>query len=106
MKKKDSSACCFVPFALAGLVLVLYCVYGIVRFFQSPNAIRTIIEFLQAVGICVGLVVLAFAAIVLYSLVFSKQYPSGLSQLSRDYSVRCYPVELEKSSPGPIPMNR
>jgi len=100
--KKRGPDGCEVVFGLAGLALAGYLVLKIVRFFQSPDAVQDTLELLEGAVICLGIAVLAFAVITLFGWV-SAERKARLIRLSKDYPVRCYPVEPKRQVPTPTP---
>ena len=95
-KNNDSSSC----IAVAGLAVGAYFIYEIVRFFLSPNGIRSLLEFLKYAGMCLGLFILAFIIFGLYMRFFGGTSPNKINRMSKDYAVRCYPIELD-ATPWP-----
>jgi hypothetical protein len=102
MEKKDSLPC-FILFAIAILAFVVYQAYRVVLFFQRPDAIWAILEFLKGLGGCLGMVVLVLAGFYLYALLAARATRPRLYRRSRDFPVRCLPLELERTPPGSIP---
>jgi hypothetical protein len=104
MKEKKVDYGCALPLIYIGLFIVIYLVYQIARFFQRPDAIKSIVEFVEALGLCALMALLAVVCFALLSEV-SDKLKSRLSRSSREYLVRCYAVELEKPPPGSLPTN-
>jgi len=101
MMKKESDSSCSTVLIYTGLVLLAIATWKTVQFFQKPDASRiignTLLDLLKSAGICLGAAVLLFGGFVLVG-IFSNR----LVRLSRDYSLRCYPVEMQTPTTYPI----
>lgn len=109
--KKESDSSCSTVFIIAGLALLAIATWKTVQFLQKPDAARiigsTLLELLEAAGICLGAAVLFFGGFILFSLVFGGNSRNRVHQSGPVYSMRCYPTEMEKPAPvlGLLPAN-
>ena len=91
MEKKTDSSCFF------GIFFVVLAIFAIYIFKAIADSF---LELLKAAGLCLGAAVVLFALFVIISLVSSRLVRKG-----RNYSLRCYPVELQIPSTYPLPAN-
>ena len=89
MEKKTDFSCCSVIFFVGLALLAIYIIKTISDSF---------LELLKAAGLCLGVAGILFALFIIISL-----YNVRLVRKSRDFSLRCYPVELEIPTTLPIP---
>jgi len=99
MKKKDSDPC-VISLLYVVAAFFIYLLYKFISFVQTPEGIRRTVEFFEGLGICVGLAILAFVALYIYSLISSRKPRFKLNLMSKEYPARCDLVELMSRVPG------
>jgi hypothetical protein len=104
MENKDDSACSCI-LLLAGTAFVIYTIKDIAEFFASPNAIPQILDCLKGLGLCIGTAVVLLAVGVIISIISSIEPKQKLAIESKEYLARCFFVEMEGSTYGPIPVD-
>jgi hypothetical protein len=98
MDKNDSSGCSGL-LALAGLGFMIFLLYKAVQFLLTPEGIKSIVEFMAGLGVCVGLIVLALLGLTVYYRFFYHDPYHKIVSMSRDYRARCYVADLAKITP-------
>jgi hypothetical protein len=91
MEKKTDFSCCSVIFFVSFALLAIY-------IFKTIS--DSFLELLKAAGLCLGVAGILFALFIIISL-----YSVRLIRKSRDFSLRCYPVELQIPATYPLPPN-
>jgi hypothetical protein len=82
-------------FIFIAIIIVLVIILKAVKFFGQPNAIDQIIDFLQATGLCLGVVI--FLLLLMYCFAtISKQIKGRFIIQSSDFSVRFISRKMEK----------
>jgi hypothetical protein len=102
-EKNASGTPCSVIFTIAIIATGIYLVYKLVGSITITGIIKTIKDFLLAVGFCIGITVLFIAISAVYSFVESRLPPIRLRRRGKAYPVRGYAIELEATSPDSIP---
>lgn len=106
MQKKDDSSSCWWIFAVAILAAFIYAVSRVIAFFQKPNAWQTIgqtlLDLLQAAGICLGIALVFLLGGFLFSLIPPRKHRTRMKKMSREYPARCTLVEMENPPGGTI----
>jgi hypothetical protein len=106
MKQEAAPTSCFCILGIAAVVVLAFVVRDVVAFFNRPDALQQIVVSLEGLGMCLG------AGIAFVILLFGwSQVSDKISRaLARRvvykgsrYSVRCYPVLMEKWAYGPLP---
>src|SRR6266508_4606457 len=109
LKKKND------PTTLIYIVIAIVAVFAckIVEFFRSTGAnlkildfIHRLIEFFEALGICIGLVILFLVCVSIlahFEREISDRSFNRILRQSREYPIRCYPVQMHKSEYGLLP---
>lgn len=90
MKKADDPGCSSTPAFLLSLGLMGYVLCQVVQFFQRPDAFNSILEFLGALGACVGVAVGLLLIVGLLARLTDRGPSSKVVELSKHYRVRCY----------------
>ncbi len=89
---------------LGFIVFIGYLIYKIVRFFLSPEGIQGILELLKALGLCLGVILLILLVVVIYYRIIPPKKPAKLSQMSKDYPIRCDRCEIDtRDNPEALP---
>lgn len=97
--KKSNDLTCLVYVVIA---IILVIIYKTVEFLKDPNAIHQIIEFFEAIGICIGSAILLFLCFYIFETISTKIKQRFILQ-SKEYSVRCDAIKMKKFDYGPIP---
>jgi hypothetical protein len=90
MKKKDDSTC-FLYFFVLGLVAVFG--YQIWRFFRRPDAFEQLLETVQALGICFGIILFVFLLFIIVPSFSRKKLEKPTPK--KEYLVKCLPIFME-----------
>lgn len=102
MEKKDGSGC-VVVFLLGGMAGLIYLGIQAVLFFQRPDALSRLLDTIKTAGMCAGLAVLALIFFYLFALLASRTPRFKLKPISRDYPLRCEPIELQDAPNSELP---
>ena len=100
--KKNNIDSCGIFFGIALLAVGAYIVYRIVVFFKEPDAIVQIINFIGAIGICIGAIIVFFVVVYLLDSL-SSSIKSRFRRQSRIFPGRAYVKLMLPFDHDPVP---
>jgi hypothetical protein len=98
MAKNDDSGCSTV-LTFVGLGFVLFLLYRIVQFFQRPDALKSVIEFVGALGACAGVAVLAVVSVIILAQITNRPSSPAAIATSKHYRMRCQATDMAQTTP-------
>ena len=81
---------------VAGFLILIFLISRIFHFFQDPSNVQEFIYFIESLGICLGIIILGFVFLVIYSRFFVRSYEAKLTSMSDEYPVRCIPEGMNE----------
>lgn len=102
-ERQETSTSCSIIMTLALIGVAAYLVYKFSQYFTMAGFIKTIKDFLLAIGFCIGVAALLIAFMVIAAFVSPRLPPPKLRRRGKAFPVRCYPTELEPAAPGAEP---
>jgi len=102
-ERQKPSTSCSILMTIALIGVGAYLVYKFTQYFTMAGFIKTVKDFLLAIGFCIGVAVLLFTFMIIAASVSPILPPPRLRRRGKAFPVRCYPTELEPAAPGSEP---